>query len=121
HLDYFVADSSVECFRTHLTVGETQVKVLTMREPPSATFAHVLEALYAVPGEFIACLEWRRIPNDRVRRDLHARRRHHHNRRISMINYVSPGETRPEEVLVDESEGALVRQLGDALTELEVG
>ncbi len=36
-----------------------------------------------------------------------------------MVNYVSP-ETRPDEMLVDESASATVRQLGDALTELEV-
>ena len=46
------------------------VKVLTMKEPPAATFAHLLEDLYTVPGECIACLEWQRIPNDRMRRDL---------------------------------------------------
>ena len=120
HLDFFVADSSIECFRTHLEVGETRVKVLTMQEPPSTTFAHVLEDLYTVPGEFIGCLEWQRLGNDRVRRDLQTRRRHHHNRRVSMVNYLS-SDTRPEEMLVDESAGAVVRQLGDALTELEIG
>jgi type IV secretion system protein VirB4 len=119
HLDFFVADSSLECHRTHLEVGETRVKVLTMQEPPSATFAHVLEDLYTVPGEFVACLEWQRLGNDRMRRDLQTRRRHYHNRRVSMVNYLS-SETRPEEMLVDESAGAVVRQLGDALTELEV-
>ena len=36
-----------------------------------------------------------------------------------MVNYVSP-DTRPEEMLVDDSASATVRQLGDALTELEV-
>ena len=35
------------------------------------------------------------------------------------MNYVS-SETRPEEMLVDDSASATVRQLGDALTELEV-
>ena len=90
-----------------------------MKEPPSATFPQVLEDLYTVPGEFIACLEWRRIPNDRMRRTSRLRRRHFFNKRVSMVNYVSP-ETRPEEMLVDESASATVRQLGDALTELEV-
>ena len=90
-----------------------------MKEPPSATFPHVLEDLYTLPGEFIACLEWRRIPNDRMRRTLQLRRRHFFNKRVSMVNYVSP-ETRPDEMLVDESASATVRQLGDALTELEV-
>ena len=67
-----------------------------------------------MPGEFIACLEWRRLSNDQMRREIHSRRRHFFNRRVSMVNYVS-SETRPEEMLVDESAGATVRQLGDAL------
>ena len=41
HLDYFVADSAVECHRDHLTVGRENVKVLSMKEPPSQTFAHL--------------------------------------------------------------------------------
>ena len=119
HLDYFVADSSIECHRGHLDVDDVRVKVLTMKEPPGATFAHVLEDLYTVPGELVACLEWRRLSSDRMRRNIHARRRHFFNRRVSLVNYVSP-DTRPEEMLVDESASATVKQLGDALTELDV-
>src|SRR6266849_5551293 len=119
HLDYFVADCGVECQRAHLEVDAARVKVLTMKEPPTATFAHVLEDLYTVPGEFIACLEWQRIPNDRMRRDLQTRRRHFFNKRVSMVNYVTP-DARPDDMLVDDSASATVRQLGDALTELEV-
>jgi type IV secretion system protein TrbE len=119
HLDYFVADSTVECHRDHLRVDDARVKVLSLKEPPSATFPQILEDLYTLPGEFIACLEWRRIPNDRMRRDLQVRRRHFFNKRVSIVNYVSP-ETRPEEMLVDESASTIVRQLGDAMTEMEV-
>ena len=119
HMDYFLAESPIECHADHLSVGDACVKALTMKEPPSGTFSHMLEHLYTVPGEFIACLEWQRIGNDRMRRDIQSRRRHFFNKRISMVNYVSP-ETKPEEMLVDESAGATVRQLGDALTELEV-
>lgn len=119
HLDYFVSDSAVECHRDHLVVGRRRVKVLSMKEPPSQTFAHLLADLYTIPGEFIACLEWQRTASDRVRRDLQARRRHFFNKRVSMVNYVAP-EARPEEMLVDDSANATVRQLGDALTELEV-
>ncbi|MCC7241475.1 MAG: DUF87 domain-containing protein [Acidobacteria bacterium] len=119
HLDYFVADSPVECHRDHLTVGRQAVKVLTMKEPPSQTFAHLLADLLAVPGEFIASLEWQRTASDKMRRDIQTRRRHFFNKRVSMINYVTP-ETRPEEMLVDDSASTMVRQLGDALTELEV-
>jgi type IV secretion system protein VirB4 len=119
HLDYYVSDSTVECHRDHLLVGDRQVRVLSMKEPPSQTFAFLLQDLYEVPGEFIACLEWQRIRSDRVRRDLQSRRRHFFNKRVSMVNYVAP-EARPEEMLVDDSASATVRQLGDALTELEV-
>jgi type IV secretion system protein VirB4 len=119
HLDYFVADSGLDCHRDHLELDSARVKVLTMKEPPSATFPQVLEELYTLPGEFIGCLEWCRIPNDRMRRTLQLRRRHFFNKRVSMVNYVSP-ETRPDEMLVDESATATVRQLGDALTEIEV-
>ena len=119
HLDYFVADSAIECHCDHLVVGRQRVKVLSMKEPPSQTFAHLLGDLYAVPGEFIGCLEWQRISGDRMRRDLQSRRRHFFNKRVSMVNYVAP-EARPEEMLVDDSASATVRQLGDALTEMEV-
>ena len=119
HVDYFMADSAVECHRSHLDVDGVRVKALTMKEPPNATFAHLLEDLYTVPGELIACLEWSRIPNDRMRRDIQTRRRHFFNKRVSLVNYVAP-DTRPEEMLVDESASATVKQLGEALTELEV-
>jgi type IV secretion system protein VirB4 len=115
-----VGDSSIECHRDHLTVGRCDVKVLSMKEPPSHTFAHQLSELFAVPGEFVACLEWQRIGADRMRRDIQSRRRHFFNKRVSLVNYVTPGEARPEDMLVDESASATVKQLGDALTEIEV-
>jgi len=57
--------------------------------------AHMLADMLRAPGQCVACLEWQRLGNDRVRRDLQTRRRHHHNRRVSMVNYLS-SETRPE-------------------------
>ena len=117
HLDYFVPDLAIECHRDHLLIGDQIVKVLSMKEPPARTFAHVLGDLHAIPEEFVACLEWQRIPNDRMRREIRTRRRHFFNKRVSLVNYVAP-ETKPEEMLVDESATATVNQLGDALTEL---
>ncbi|HWX88167.1 MAG TPA: hypothetical protein VNX67_08335, partial [Solirubrobacteraceae bacterium] len=119
HVDYFVGDSSVECHRDHLLVGDQRVKVLSMKEPPSHTFAHLLGDLYTIPGEFIACLEWQRIPHERMRRDLQTRRRHFFNKRVALVNYIAP-DSRPDEMLVDDSASATVHQLGDSLTELEV-
>ena len=119
HLDYFIADSPVECERDHLRVGSSRVKVLSMKEPPSQTYAHMLTDLVRLPSEFVACLEWQRLPNDQIRRDIQSRRRHFFNKRVSLVNYVSP-DTAPEEMLVDDSAGATVSQLGEALTEIEV-
>ncbi|MEO7276329.1 MAG: hypothetical protein ABIX28_20250 [Vicinamibacterales bacterium] len=119
HLDYFVADSAIECHRDRLVVGHRTVKVLSMKEPPSQTFAHILRELVALPAAFIACLEWQRRPADTVRRDVQSRRRHFFNKRVSLINYLS-SDTRPEEMLVDDSAATTVRQLGDVLTEVEV-
>ena len=90
-----------------------------MKEPPSQTFAFLLRDLYEIPGEFVACLEWQRLRSDRIRRELQSRRRHFFNKRVSIVNYVAP-EAKPEEMLVDDSASATVRQLGDALTEMEV-
>ena len=67
HLDYFVADSPIECHRDHLMVGRHTVKVLTMKEPPARTFAHMLADMLRAPGQCVACLEWQRLPADRVR------------------------------------------------------
>lgn len=120
HVDYFVSDCSVECHRDHLDVDGVRVKVLTMKEPPSATFPNILEALYTVPGEFIACSEWRRIPNDRMRRDIRSRQRHFFNKRIALVNYVV-SEPRPDDVaMVDTGADETMKRLGETLTELDV-
>jgi hypothetical protein len=107
YLDYFVADSAVECHRDHLMVGSRHVKVLSMKEPPAQTYAHILGDLLAVPGELVACLEWQRVGQERMRREIQSRRRHFFNRRVALINYVSP-EAKAEEMLVDESATATV-------------
>ena len=114
-----MADSAIDCHRDHLEIDGYRVKVLTMKEPPAKTFAHMLQDLYSVPSAFIACLEWQRLPNAKMRRDLHARRRHFFNKKVSMVNYLSP-QTKPEEMLVDDSATATVNELGQSLTEMEV-
>ncbi|MEQ1908073.1 MAG: DUF87 domain-containing protein [Vicinamibacterales bacterium] len=119
HLDYFVADSTIECARDTLLVDDYHVKVVTMKEPPARTYPQVLADLLAIPSRFVACLEWQRIPNTAVRRDLHARRRHFFNKKVSLVNYLNT-ETRPEEMLQDDSAQAIVSELGQALTDLEV-
>ena len=74
-----------------------------MKEPPAKTFAHMLQDLYARPEHRSSrASNGSALPNATMRRDLHARRRHFFNKRVSLINYLSP-QTRPEEMLVDDS------------------
>jgi type IV secretion system protein VirB4 len=119
HLDVYASDSTVECHRDCLRVDDVFVKVLTMKEPPAKTYAAMLQDLYAVPGPFVACLEWQRRPNATMRRDLQARRRHFFNKKVSLVNYLH-SQTKPEEMLVDDAASATVHELGQGLTAMEV-
>jgi len=119
YLDYFVADSTLECHRAHLQLDDYRVKVLTMKAPPSSTYAQMLDALHRIPQSLVACAEWQRLPPDKVRREIRARRRHYFNKRISLVNYISP-DTKPEHMLVDESASNLVLELGQCLSDVEV-
>jgi type IV secretion/conjugal transfer VirB4 family ATPase len=119
YLDYFVADSTLECYRSYLRMDDYYVKTLVMKEPPASTYAQMLDALHRIPQSFTACAEWRRLPVEQVRRDVRAKRRHHFNRRISLVNYISP-ETKPEHMLVDESATNIVSELGQCLSSIDV-
>ncbi len=119
HVDYFTADATVECERDALAIDGHRVKVLVMKELPSHTFAAVLADLLRVPSRCVVCLEWARLPVERIRRELHTRRRHFFNTKVSLLNYLH-SDTRPEEMLTDDSAAATVAQLGQALTDLEV-
>ena len=90
-----------------------------MKEPPSQTFAHLRATLHAVPGEPIMRVWNGSGSSDRMRRAIPDAPPSFFNKRVSIVNYVTP-DARPEEMLVDDSASATVRQLGDALTELEV-
>src|SRR3954471_7012298 len=118
-LDFFVADSTLECHRTHLRLDNHRVKVLTMKEPPSSTHALMLDVLHRVPQSMIVCAEWQRLDADRVRRDIRAKRRHYFNKRISLVNYLSPNAT-PDQMLVDQSATSQVEELGQCLTSIDV-
>jgi type IV secretion system protein TrbE len=116
-LDFDTADSTLECHRGHLRLDDRYVRVLTLKEPPPQTHAAMFEALLDVPSPMVIATEWRREGHDRIRREIHARRRHYHNSRVSLTSYL--GEpSQPGDLLVDDSASAVVRDLGAALTEV---
>jgi type IV secretion/conjugal transfer VirB4 family ATPase len=117
-LDYHVCDAALECHRTHLRLDDEYVRVVTLKEPPTQTFPHLFQALAEIPSNLLLVSEWQRAGQGKVRREIHAKRRHFHNARVSLTNYVAETSTAPADLLVDDSAAAIVRDLGACLTEL---
>jgi type IV secretion system protein VirB4 len=117
-LDFHVCDAALECHRTHLRLDDHYVRVLTLKEPPAQTFPLLFQALYEIPSNLVLASEWQREGQGAVRREIHAKRRHFHNARVSLASYVTDADATPAGVLVDDSANAVVRELGAALTEL---
>jgi type IV secretion/conjugal transfer VirB4 family ATPase len=122
-LDYQVVNSDIEAERDHLRVGDTHVRVLTMKEAIGETRPLVLDALLKIPGNFYAVTEWAPLPAAQARKEVNKRRRHFN---ISKTGFVSqlgsdPATTNPRDVLVDESKQADIENLGDCLRALGDG
>jgi type IV secretion/conjugal transfer VirB4 family ATPase len=126
-LDYDCCDSGLECHRTHLRLDDMYVRVITLKAPPSQTFPNLFRALYEIPSNLLLVNEWQREGQAAVRREIHAKRRHFHNARVSLASYAFENNVTnvanlapaaPSELLVDDSAAALVRDLGACLAEL---
>ncbi|HWY48938.1 MAG TPA: DUF87 domain-containing protein [Bryobacteraceae bacterium] len=120
HLDYFACDSSLECYRDHLRLDDYFIQVLTLKEPPAQTFAHILEALEQIPCNYIIANEWSRQSNLAARKKINSKRRHYHNSKSSLMNYVSDQPRNPQEMLIDDGAAGLVTELGACLGEIEI-
>jgi type IV secretion system protein VirB4 len=116
-VDYDSSDSALECHRRHLRLDDDYVRVLTLKEPPAHTFPLLFQALYELPSTLLLVSEWQREAPGAVRREIHAKRRHFHNAKVSLTSYLQDPQT-PADVLVDDSATAVVQDLGAALTEL---
>ena len=75
-IDYQICDSALECHRDHLRLDHYCVKVLTLKEPPPYTSAHLFRRMEAVSGSFIIATEWRREDDARMRSTIKSKRRH---------------------------------------------
>ena len=120
HLDYFACDSMLECYRDHLRMDGYFVQVLTLKEPPAQTFAHVLRALEEIPSNYAIANEWKRESNLTVRKEINSKRRHFHNSKASLTNYIGDRPLNQQEMLIDDGAAGLVADLGGCLREIEV-
>jgi len=121
-LDYYLCESHLECHRGFLRVDDFYVKVLTLKEPSAQSFPLIFKRLLEVEANYFICTEWRKQRPSKSRSLIHSRRRHFHNTKRSISSYVTTSDQpqRNEDILIDESKEAQVRDLGEALKELEI-
>jgi len=120
-LDYFSCDSFLETHRGYLRQDDCYIQVLTLKQPPSSTFANTLADLIKLPTNAVICTEFRRIPNEQAMNEIRSKQRHFHNTRSSFVGTAMAGDNAaPGQVLVNAANTALVNDLGECLQELEV-
>ena len=121
-LDYYLSESHIECHRGFLRLDDYYVKVLTLKEPSALSFPLIFKRLLEVEANYFLCNEWRKQDPAASRSFIHSRRRHFHNTKRSLASYVTSSDQpqRGDDVLVDDSKEAQIRDLGEALKELEI-
>lgn len=119
HLDWQVCGSELEAHRGYLRMDDDYLRVLTLKELPSETRPLLLNGLLDVPANFHVVTEWHPITNEKARKEINSRRRHHHNSKTSFVsNLQDRDNTNNQDNLVDDSKAAAVAELGSALTAL---
>ena len=119
-LDYYLAESQLECHRGHLRVGDHYVKVLTMKEPSAHTFPLLLKGLLNVRANYHVVTEWKKEDSGKTRREIQAKRRHFHNTKRSFFSQVNLNDAPSQDALLDDAKESLVRELGKGIEEIEL-
>jgi type IV secretion system protein TrbE len=121
-IDYYLCDSHLECHRGFLRIDDYFVKVLTLKEPSAQSLPLMFRKLLEVEANFFIATEWRKEEPGKTRKRIHSRRRHFHNTKRSLVSYFGSSDAapNPQEILIDDSKEAQVRDLGEALKELEI-
>jgi type IV secretion/conjugal transfer VirB4 family ATPase len=121
-LDWHLCESHLECHRGHLRLDDHFVKVLTLKEPSAQTFPLIFKRLLEVEANYYVVTEWKKQLADKSRSLIHSRRRHFHNTKRSLMSHLTLSDhpERTDDILIDDSKEAQVRDLGLALKELEI-
>jgi type IV secretion/conjugal transfer VirB4 family ATPase len=117
-LDYYLVQSHLECHRGHLRVDDYYVKVLTLKEPSPQSFPLIFRKLLEVPANFYVVTEWKREDTGKTRSVIQTKRRHFHNTKRSFLRQINLQDHAPEDLLLDDSKEAQVRELGEGIKEL---
>jgi type IV secretory pathway VirB4 component len=101
----------------YLRLDDDYVRVLTLKELPSETRPLLLQGLFDAPANFHVVTEWHSVTNEKARKEIASRRRHHHNSKTSFVSNLQDREnTGNQDNLVDDAKAAAVAELGNALT-----
>lgn len=119
-LDYYVCESHLECHRGHLRLDDYYVKVLTLKEPSAQSFPLILQRLLEVAANYYVVTEWKKEDSGKTRRLIQAKRRHFHNTKHSFFSQVNLNDAPQRDVLTDDSKESQVRELGDAVQQIEL-
>jgi len=119
-LDYYLAESHIECHRSHLRVDDYYVKVLTLKEPSAHTFPLLLKGLLEVRANYHVVTEWKKEEPGKTRRSIQTKRRHFHNTKRSFFSQVNLNDATPQDTLLDNSKESQVRELGKGIEEIEL-
>jgi type IV secretion/conjugal transfer VirB4 family ATPase len=119
-LDYYLCESHLECHRGHLRLDNYYVKVLTLKEPPAQSFPLIFKRLLEADANYYIATEWKREDSGKSRRLIGSKRRHFHNTKRSFFSQVNTSDAPPQDVLLDDSKESQVRELGDAIKEIEL-
>lgn len=119
-LDYYLAESQIECHRSHLRVDDFYVKVLTLKEPSAHTFPLLLKGLLDVRANYHIVTEWKKEEPGKTRHTIQTKRRHFHNTKRSFFSQVNSNDAGPRDTLLDDSKESQVRELGKGIEEIEL-
>lgn len=78
HFDYFLPSVPLACTDDGVRIGNTEVEVLSLREPPADTCPNLLRDLVALESDFILCSEFKRVLNDSAINTIRSAQNHFH-------------------------------------------
>jgi type IV secretion system protein VirB4 len=119
-LDYYLPESPIECHRGHLRVDDYYVKVLTLKEPSAQSFPLIFKRLLEVQANYYIVTEWKKEDSGKMRRVIQSKRRHFHNTKRSFASQVRLNDSPEQDVLLDDSKEAQVRELAEGIKEIEL-
>ncbi len=119
-LDYYVADSTLETHHGYLRNDDYYVNVLTLKNPPASSFANTFSDLIGVDCDLLLCSKFQRVSNATATKEIRSRQRHYFNTSTSAMSALSTEPSQPGDHMVNQANTALVENLGQALTEIEL-